>query len=311
VSKWMSETKTVVLGEKTRAIRQFMRGKSRILFSSSGLGWSGLVMEQHEFSASEWPAAELSGLLLCHWNNAKTLRCDHPDANGNFVPKLVHPDTLSLYTPGTLPTARPCGPAYGLICAFDADFLLELPEDIRLESNMRSVADGVISQDKRCFMDRPVQHILQKLSDEARRGGHRGPLYANQLIHSLRARLLDLPHVWGRRAWLKNRLDADTLRRLSDRVETTPETDLDLETLAAESGCSKRHLLRSFRTKSGRSPHQYILDLRIEKARRLMLRPALSLIDIALECGFPSHAHFTHVFRQRLGVPPSDYRQSL
>jgi AraC family transcriptional regulator len=297
--------------EKAQAVGQFMRGKSRVLFSSSGLGWAGLLMEQHVFPAGEWPAAELGGLVLCLWNNASTVRCDHPDANGSFVPKLVHPGTLSLYTAGTLPAVRPCEPTFGLICAFDDDFLHELPEEIQSESNTRSVADGVISQDKRCFIDGPVQRILESLSDEARRGDPSGPLYANDLIHSLRARLLYLTRARAKGHWLKNKMDVGTLRRLSDRLETTPETDLDLDTLAAESGCSKRHLMRSYRASTGRSPHQYILDLRMEKARRLMLSPSLNLIDIAMECGFASQAHFTHAFRQRLGVPPSAFRGRL
>ena len=296
--------------KKTRAIREFMRDRSRVLFSSRGLGWSGLLMEQHEFSADEWPAAELSGLLLCLWNSPQTKRCDHPDTNGKFVPKLVHPGTLSLYTPGALPSVRTCGPGSGLLCAFDTKFLLALPEGIRTESNMRSVADGVISQDKRCFRDAPAQHILEQLSDEARRGGHAGAIYANQLIRTLCARLLELAHA-GRRVWLKNKIDTCTAHRLSDRLEAATETGLDLDTLAAESGCSQRQLLRSFRAGSGRSPHQYILDLRIEKARRLMLTPRLSLMDIALECGFASQAHFTYAFRQRQGLPPSDFRRRL
>lgn len=149
--------------EKTLAIRQFMRGKSRRLFSSKGLGWTGLLLEQHELSAGEWPAADLSGLILC--------LCDHPDANGNFVPRLIHSGTLSLYTAGVLPEVRPSIPSSGLICAFDKDFQLEVPEEIRGESNTRSMADGMISQDKRCFMDVPLQRILEALGEEARSGG--------------------------------------------------------------------------------------------------------------------------------------------
>jgi AraC family transcriptional regulator len=74
----------------------------------------------------------------------------------------------SLYTTGVLPEVRPCGPTCGLICAFDDDFLVELPEEVRSESNTRSVADGAISQDKRCFIDGPVQRILENLSYESR-----------------------------------------------------------------------------------------------------------------------------------------------
>jgi AraC family transcriptional regulator len=299
------------LSEDTCAIRQFMRGPSRILFTSRGLGWSGLLLEQHELSVCEWPESELKGLVLSYWNNATPLRCDHPDAHGHFVPKLVHPGTLSLYTSGALPTVRLSSTAYGLICAFDADFLLELPEQMRKEGNMRSVADGIFTQDKRCFTDAILQQILEKLSNEARRGGHFGAFFANHLIRRLRARLCDLTRTSGDGLWLKNRMDANTLRWLSNRVDTTPEADLNLNTLAAESGSSKRQLLRYFRERTGRSPHQYILDLRIEKARRLMLQQKLNLLDIALECGFSSHAHFTYVFSQRIGIPPGVYRKRL
>ncbi|WP_161557159.1 helix-turn-helix domain-containing protein [Acidisarcina polymorpha] len=295
---------------KTQAVREFMRVESEVLFSSRGLGWSGLLMEQHRFRAGEWPASTLSGPILCLWNNLETLRCDHPDANGHFVPKLVHPGTLSFYTAGDLPPAHPRSQIDGLICAFDSDFLLGVPQEIMSESNTRSVADGVISQDKRCFMDAPVQHILERLS-EAARIRTLGSCYANHLISLLNARLLHILGMDANRIWLRNKIDVMTLRRLTDRVDATPNLDLDLDTLAVERGCSKRHLLRSFRASTGRSPHQYILDLRIEKARRLMLKPALSLIDIAFECGFASQAHFTYAFRQRQGATPSDYRRRL
>lgn len=298
-------------GAKERSIRAFVRGRSRMLFSSGGLGWTGLLMEQHELVPGAWPESELSGVVLCYWNNTQVLRCDHPDAYGRFVPKLIHPGTLSVYTTGTLPTLRPSSRAHLLLCAFDADLALELPEDLRSESNMRSLADGLIAQDMHCFMDAPLREILERLGAEAEGGGRLGPLYADRLIRSLRARLLALIRGWGGDAWRKNRMDLETLRWLSELLERSAGRELDLETLASDRGCSKRHLLRSFRARTGQSPHQYILDLRMEMARRLMLRSGLSLMDIAMECGFRSQGHFTSVFHQRLGVPPSSYRRRL
>ncbi len=227
------------------------------------------------------------------------------------MPKLVHPGTLSLYTAGVLPRVRPCVPTRGLICAFDPDFLIDLPKEIFNDSNTRSVADGVLSQDKRCFLDVPLQHTLEALRQEAETGGSFGSRYAHQLIQSLRRRLVELTHASYTSRWLKNRMDLSVVRRMSTRLEVMPGAGLDLDTLAAESGCSKRHLLRCFRTTTGRSPHQYVLDLRLEKARRLMLKPLLNLIDIASECGFASQAHLTYAFRQRLGLPPSEFRRRL
>jgi AraC family transcriptional regulator len=81
--------------------------------------------------------------------------------------------------------------------------------------------------------------------------------------------------------------------------------DLDLQTLAAESGYSRSHFLRMFEAATGLTPHRYLLQFRLERAQKLMSERAISLIDIAALCGFSSHAHMSRVFRQLLGVTPS------
>jgi AraC family transcriptional regulator len=292
-------------------IGKFIRGSSKRDFSSADLGWSGLLLEQHRFAPGERPAGELDGLLLCLWNNQRRERCDHPDASGNFVPKLVPPGTLSLYTEGPLSPVRIPVPVSGLFCVFDETLIGETLEDIRLESNVHSLADGVVLQDKRCFRDRSLQSILEGLGHEARRGGPNGHLYADEYIQLFSERLVLLLTARDRYQWATHKLDELTFQRICDQILSTPAHELSLTTLATESGYSKRHFLRSFRAKTGRTPYQYVLDLRLEKARRLMLKPHLSLIDIALECGFANHAHFTRAFRQRLGVQPSQFRKNL
>ena len=81
--------------------------------------------------------------------------------------------------------------------------------------------------------------------------------------------------------------------------------------LAKESGYSRVHFLRMFRAATGYPPHNYLLNLRVERARELLANPTLSLTDIALECGFSSHSHLSRVFRQVLGATPSEYRRGL
>jgi AraC family transcriptional regulator len=89
------------------------------------------------------------------------------------------------------------------------------------------------------------------------------------------------------------------------------DAELSLESLAQESGYSRVHFVRMFKAATGRSPHNYLLNMRVERVRELLANPALSLIDIALECGFSSHSHMTRAFRQFLGVTPSEYRRAL
>jgi transcriptional regulator GlxA family with amidase domain len=105
---------------------------------------------------------------------------------------------------------------------------------------------------------------------------------------------------------LRNRL----LQRVLDRMKADLATVLDLSTLAAESGYSRSHFLRTFRAAMGCSPHQYLTMLRVEQAKTILRETSISLIDIALDCGFSSHAHFSNTFRQIVGVTPSEYRRT-
>ena len=100
------------------------------------------------------------------------------------------------------------------------------------------------------------------------------------------------------------------LRRVIERMRNL-ETGLSLQMLAKESGYSRVHFVRMFRAATGHSPHNYLIRLRLDRARELLVSPTLSLTDIALECGFSSHSHLSRVFRKVLGATPSEYRRSL
>jgi AraC-like DNA-binding protein len=106
------------------------------------------------------------------------------------------------------------------------------------------------------------------------------------------------------------KLQRRLLQRVLDRMKLDLSADLDLNTLAAESGYSRSHFLRTFRAAIGCSPHQWLTRLRVEQAKTILREQSISLIDIALACGFSSHAHFSNTFRQIIGVTPSEYRRS-
>jgi AraC family transcriptional regulator len=88
-------------------------------------------------------------------------------------------------------------------------------------------------------------------------------------------------------------------------------SNLDMQSLAAETGYSRSHFLRLFRAATGCAPHHYLLQLRLKRAQELMRQERTSLIDIAAACGFSSHAHMSRLFRQMIGLTPTDYRRNL
>ncbi len=84
-----------------------------------------------------------------------------------------------------------------------------------------------------------------------------------------------------------------------------------VEDLACEAGLSASHFAHLFKQTIGLSPMQFVMDYRLERARRRLTEKTTPLLDIALSCGFSDQAHFTRMFKQQHGETPSSYRQRL
>jgi AraC family transcriptional regulator len=75
--------------------------------------------------------------------------------------------------------------------------------------------------------------------------------------------------------------------------------------MATCTGYSPFQFARLFKATTGLPPHAFVLRLRLERSRRLLLESKTSPADIALATGFYDQAHFTNVFRNAFGVTPS------
>lgn len=103
-------------------------------------------------------------------------------------------------------------------------------------------------------------------------------------------------------------LDQGRLQRVLDMIGTSLDKDLTLDNLAKQASLSPFHFARSFKAATGTSPHRYVLERRIERARKLLEIGSLSLAEVAAACGFSSQAHFSTVFRQSAGMSPGAFR---
>lgn len=94
-------------------------------------------------------------------------------------------------------------------------------------------------------------------------------------------------------------------------IETHINQKLSLADMAAGSGMTTGHFARVFRDSTGMTPYQYLLHCRIERARHLLVRTSLPILQIASECGFADHVHFTRVFSKMVGQPPAAFRKTI
>ena len=95
-------------------------------------------------------------------------------------------------------------------------------------------------------------------------------------------------------------------RRLIDECYALP---LDLSEISKEACLSRYHFLRLFRDTFQTTPHQYLIQRRIDKAKELLRSRELSVTDVCFEVGFQSLGSFSALFRRCVGDAPIGYRE--
>jgi AraC family transcriptional regulator len=99
------------------------------------------------------------------------------------------------------------------------------------------------------------------------------------------------------------------MRRLRDFIEAALDSDLSLARLACEAGMSAHTLPRAFLRAFGETPHRYVLQRRLARAKELLIATDLPIVEIALATGFSSQSHLASTFRRLTGVTPGEYRR--
>ena len=101
-----------------------------------------------------------------------------------------------------------------------------------------------------------------------------------------------------------------SLLKVAELMEANVERPMSLERIAQETGLSRRQIERLFKRHLNCVPKRYYLELRLKRARELLLQTAMPIMDITTACGFQSPPHFSKCYRKQFGYPPSVERQS-
>jgi AraC family transcriptional regulator len=99
-------------------------------------------------------------------------------------------------------------------------------------------------------------------------------------------------------------------RRIEEYIETSMSADLSLHALAELTHMSVDHFVRAFRAATGKTPHRFVLDRRLDRAASMLRDGPAPIAEIARTCGFRNAAHFSVKFRARFSVTPTQYRHS-
>jgi AraC-like DNA-binding protein len=191
-----------------------------------------------------------------------------------------------------------------------------------LTSSSATLLDGdVVSeelpvrfQQKLHCHDGVISPVLDEIAGVVRSNGAT-PGWHDEIFHRLAMALLqahdELAGRIARLPALRAVTRREMMRRLHlavDLIHSAYGTPLTLEQMAEAAFFSPYHFLRAFRTAYGRTPHQYLTALRIERACALLQTTELGIAEIGRRVGFQHPTSFTLLFRQHMGVAPSHYR---
>lgn len=229
------------------------------------------------------------------WINS--LGGEHFSVKGSST--ILQPGSISIIEAGVVHSNRPCseGPRCLRSLYLEEAFFVDLGEKLGL-SRAPVLTSRVVTD--------PVLWRELAILHETIMGGDDDFAVENTIL-AMFARLLAVCGAAGQVEAAKDR--GPRLQRVADYLREHLDEQVTLESLATIADCSAGHLIRLFRDNVGMTPHGYLTQLRLERAR-ILIAEGLSLPDAAYRSGFADQSHLTRNFRKRYGITPGTYAKS-
>jgi len=161
------------------------------------------------------------------------------------------------------------------------------------------------------FQDGLIYQIGLALQTELRSQGCGNRLYAEMLANTLAIHLLRHYSTRSHRTvTYKSGFPQHKLKLVTDYINDYLERELSLKELAAIAQMSQYHFCRAFKQAMGLSPHQYLIQQRVERAKQLLQSGEVSLGAVAIACGFAHQSHFHRHFKRLTGMTPRIFLNS-
>jgi AraC family transcriptional regulator len=283
---------------KRCGVMQPLIPRSPLLSSSARAGWRGIILEKHMADA-DYVAADFDVHSdLVHIFAGVPARHEWR-ADGRQVTALSGEGSVAVEPRGLHATVHVVRekPDIQWILEFDATVISQRLRE-RLSGKPLELAPQFDLQDAQ------VERLVRALQVDVEAGSPAGSVFG-ELIGDALAVYLANPAAAQPRT---GRMPGVRLNRVVEFIHANLDRNIHLEELAEAAGMSAFHFAKLFKASTGSSPHQYILQRRLERAQQLLRDPSLTLSEVGLRCGFADQSHMTNVFRRFVGVTPSKYR---
>ena len=120
------------------------------------------------------------------------------------------------------------------------------------------------------------------------------------MIRCVKNNLLTFPQNY-------NNCRKDNIRRTVEFIRDNYYNSFSIDNLSHIANLSPYHFIRVFKAETGKTPYEFLLEIKVEKAIELIKARKYTITEIAMMCGFTSSSHFSNVFRKIKGISPTDF----
>lgn len=281
----------------------------KLLVSSEEAGWEEIVVyAYYEPAELEWIDSGMrdSSLVLI---TRGAVHLEQRPVNGPWSEQTLHQGDLLLQPGGTLSSELrwKClspEPLHLLSIQLSHDLLARTTQELTTRDPARLNLVRHFG-----FQDPLLTQIGLALWQELEQSAPAGKLYGQAAAQILAVHLLR--HYTALSVDIQERSQGLTPRQMNHLVDfifAHLSENLSLEVLAQQVGFSPYHFARLFRQATGESPHQFVQQQRIERAKQLLRETDVPLAHVALESGFANQSHLTRVLKRHLNLTPRIYR---
>jgi AraC family transcriptional activator of mtrCDE len=161
------------------------------------------------------------------------------------------------------------------------------------------------------FSDSPqMRHVFEKLIEECRSSGPASAAMMTALMNQCLIEVLRRAdeQAGGSLPWL-SALDDPRLAKVIETILDHPEKSYTLDSLASIAAMSRSTFARHFERHFGRTPMDYLRDVRLRRAAQLLQVGGSSVDGVASKVGYASRSHFSHAFSEQFGRSPTEFRK--